>query len=160
TKIDFVPTELMTQASGEAKVEARGGTTRIELSLKGMTSPSKLGAEFLTYVLWVITPDGRSGNTGEILLNKNGEGQLNTSTPAQPFARIITAEPYFAVRVPSEMVILENEVRKSTKARIFPANDFKLMRRAQYAKLGNPLAMTPDLASTPLEVYEARNAVE
>jgi len=160
TKVDFVPTELMPQAAGEAKVEAKSGTTKIELSLKGMTPPSRLGAEFLTYVLWVITPDGRYGNTGEILINKNGDGQLNTTTPAQTFAMIITAEPYFAVRVPSEMVILENELRKNTKAKIFPANDFKLMRRGQYAKLGNPLAMTPDLATTPLEVYEARNAVE
>ena len=160
TKVDFVPTDLMPQASGEAKVEARNGATRIELSLRGMTPPSKFGAEFLTYVLWAITPDGRYGNTGEILLNKNGEGQLNTTTPAQTFAMVITAEPYFAVRVPSEMVILENDVRKNTKAKIFPANDFKLMRRAQYAKLGNPLAMTPDLSNTPLEVYEARNAVE
>src|SRR5215813_2714799 len=125
TKVDFVPTELMPQAAGEAKVDAKSGTTKIELSLKGMTPPSRLGAEFLTYVLWAITPDGRYGNTGEILLNKNGEGQLNTTTPAQTFAMVITAEPYFAVRVPSEMVILENDVRKNTKAQIFPANDFK-----------------------------------
>jgi outer membrane protein OmpA-like peptidoglycan-associated protein len=160
TKVDFVPTQLMPQATGDAKVEAKSGATKIEVSLKGMTPPSRLGAEFLTYVLWVITPDGRYGNTGEIFINKNGDGQLNTTTPAQTFAMIITAEPYFAVRVPSEMVILENEVRKNTKAQIFPANDFKLMRRGQYAKLGNPLAMTPDLSTTPLEVYEARNAVE
>jgi len=160
TKVDFLATELMARATGEAKVEAKSTTTRIDLSLRGMTPPSKLGAEFLTYVLWVITPDGRSGNVGEIFLNKDGEGRLNTTTPAQTFAMIITAEPYFAVRVPSEMVILENEVRKNTKAQIFPVNDFKLIKRAQYEKLGNPLAMTPDVERVPLEVYEARNSVE
>jgi outer membrane protein OmpA-like peptidoglycan-associated protein len=72
----------------------------------------------------------------------------------------VTAEPYFAVRLPSEMVILENDTRKGTKGQIFPVNDFKLMKRAQYEKLGNPLALTPDLERVPLQVYEARNAVE
>ena len=68
-----------------------------------MQQPSKLSAEFLTYVLWVVTPDGRSGNTGEIVISKNGEAKLSATTPAQALAMIITAEPYFAVRVPSEL---------------------------------------------------------
>ncbi len=160
TKVDLIGTDLMAQATGEAKVEAKTGATSIEVSIKNMQQPSKLGAEFLTYVLWAVTPDGRAGNTGEIVINKNGEGKLSATTPAQTFALIITAEPYFLVRVPSEMVVLENETRKNTKGQIFPVNDFKLMRRAQYEKLGNPLAMTPDLKTVPLEVYEARNAVD
>jgi len=160
TKVDLNGTDLMAQAIGEARVEAKTGATNIEISLKNMTEPSKLGAEFLTYVLWVVTPDGRTGNTGELLINKNGEAKLNATTPAQTFAMLITAEPYFAVRVPSEMVVLENETRKSTKGQIFPVNDFKLMKRGQYEKLGNPLAMTPDLEHVPLQVYEARNAVD
>ena len=160
TKVDLNGTDLMAQAMGEARVEAKPGATNIEISLKNMTEPSKLGAEFLTYVLWVVTPDGRTGNTGELLINKNGEAKLNATTPAQTFAMLITAEPYFAVRVPSEMVVLENEIRKSTKGQIFPVNDFKLMKRGQYEKLGNPLAMTPDLEHVPLQVYEARNAVD
>jgi outer membrane protein OmpA-like peptidoglycan-associated protein len=160
TKVDLKGTELMSAASGEAKVEAKPGATTIELSLIGMTQPSTLGAEFLTYVLWVVTPDGRSGNIGEIIINKNGEGKLKATTPAQTFALLVTAEPYFAIRFPSEMVILENDTRKNTKGQIFPVNDFKLMRRAQYEKLGNPLAMTPDLERVPLQLYEARNAVD
>jgi outer membrane protein OmpA-like peptidoglycan-associated protein len=160
TKVDLTPTDLMPQAIGEAKVEAKTGATNIEVTLRNMQQPSKLGAEFLTYVLWAVTPDGRTGNTGEIVINKNGEGKLNATTPAQTFALIITAEPYSLVRVPSELVVLENETRKNTKGQIFPVNDFKLMKRAQYAKLGNPLAMTPDLKTVPLEVYEARNAVD
>jgi len=160
TKLDFHGTALMPQATGEAKVEAKTGATSIAIALKNLTQPSGLGAEFLTYVLWVVTPDGRSGNTGEILINKNGEGRLRATTPAQTFAMIVTAEPYFAVHVPSEMVILENDTRKDTKGQIFPINDFKLMKRAQYEKLGNPLAMTPDLERVPLQMYEARNAVD
>jgi outer membrane protein OmpA-like peptidoglycan-associated protein len=161
TKIDLDGTQLMSQASGEVKVEAKQGATSLDVSVSGMAQfPSGLGAEFLTYVLWVITPDGRTANTGEILINKNGEGKLSATTPAQTFALIVTAEPYFAVRLPSEMVVLENDTRKNTKGQIFPVNDFKLMKRAQYEKLGNPLALTPDLARVPLQMYEARNAVD
>jgi outer membrane protein OmpA-like peptidoglycan-associated protein len=160
TKVDLLGTTLMPQAVGEAKVEAKQGATSIEVSVKNVTPPSNLGAEFLTYVLWVVTPDGRTGNTGEILINKNGEGKLSVTSPAQTFSLIVTAEPYFAVRLPSEMVVLENDTRKNTKGTIFPVNAYKLMRRAQYAKLGNPLALTPDLERIPLQVYEARNAVD
>jgi len=160
TKVDLKGTDLMSEAIGEIRVEAKTGATSITVAIKGMSQPSKLGAEFLTYVLWVVTPDGRTGNTGEVLINRNGEGKLNATTPAQTFAMIVTAEPYFAVRAPSEMVVLENDTRKNTKGEIFPVNDFKLMKRAQYEQLGNPLAMTPDLEHVPLQVYEARNAVD
>src|SRR5215469_2092935 len=160
TKVDFEGTELMPAAAGEAKVEAKTGATSIEVSLSGMKQPSTLGAEFLTYVLWVITPDGRTGNTAEIVINKDGEAKFKVTTPAQTFAMIVTAEPYFAVRLPSEMVALENDTRKNTKGQIFPVNDFRLMKRAQYEKLGNPLSLTPDLKRVPLQVYEARNAVD
>ena len=90
TKVDMKGADLMPQANGEAKVEieAKGGRTKVSVSLKGMTPPTHLGAEFLTYVLWVVTPEGRTGNTGEILLNKKGEGKLGATTPAQTFSLI------------------------------------------------------------------------
>ncbi len=160
TTVDLKGTELMSSAIGEAKVEAKTGATTVEVTITGMKQPSSLSAEFLTYVLWVVTPDGRAGNVGEIPITKNGEGKLKTTTPAQTFCMLITAEPYFAVRVPSEMIVAENDTRKNTKGQIFPINDFKLMKRAQYEKLGNPLAMIPDLEHVPLQMYEARNAVD
>jgi len=160
SKVDLKGTDLIPQANGEAKVEAKQGKTNIEVTINGLEQPSKLGAEFLTYVLWVITPDGRTGNLGELLVNKDGEAKLNASTPAQTFSMIVTAEPYFAVRLPSETVVLESEARKDTKGKRFPVNEYKLMKRTQYEKLGNPLAMTPDLERVPLEMYEARNAVD
>jgi outer membrane protein OmpA-like peptidoglycan-associated protein len=161
TKVDLKATDLMPNASGEGKVEikAKAGRTNVEVNIKGVTSPSSLGAEFLTYVLWAVTPEGRTGNLGEILLNKDGEGKLSATTPAQTFSLIVTAEPYFAVRFPSEMVVLQSQVRKDTEGKMFPIAEYKLMRRAQYEKLGNPLALTPD-PNTPLEIYEARNAIE
>jgi outer membrane protein OmpA-like peptidoglycan-associated protein len=160
TKVDLKGTELMPEAHGEAKVEAKQAKTNIEASIKNLQSPSKLGTEFLTYVLWIVTVDGRTGNSGELLVNKNGEAKLNTTTPAQTFSIIVTAEPYFAVRLPSEKVVLESRVRKGTKGKLFPVNEYKLMRSNQYEKLGNPLAMTLDLKHVPLDMYEARNAVE
>jgi outer membrane protein OmpA-like peptidoglycan-associated protein len=153
-------TSLMPQANGEAKVEAKTGITNIEVKVTGMGMASKLGTEFLTYVLWAVSPDGRTGNIGEIRTDNAGKGELKTTTQSQTFSLIITAEPYLAVRQPSELVVLENETKKGTKGKIFPINDYKLMKRAQYQKMGNPMGLTLDLKNVPLEMYEARNAVE
>lgn len=160
TKVIFIGTTAAPAASGEAKVEAKTAGTDIDVRVKGMPVPTTLGAEFLTYVLWTITPDGSTTNLGEIAMDKNGEGKGSFTAQSQTFALIVTAEPYFAVQLPSEIVVLENDTKKNTKGKIYPDNNYKLMVRSQYAKLGNPLALTLDLKNTPLDVYEARNAVE
>jgi outer membrane protein OmpA-like peptidoglycan-associated protein len=160
TKVIFVGTAAAPNASGQAKVDAKKPGTDIDLKVSGLPQPTTLGAEFLTYVLWTITPDGTTSNQGEIPIDKNGNGKLSATAQSQTFAMIITAEPYFAVQLPSEIVVLENDTKKNTKGKIFPDNDYKLMKRSQYAKLGNPLALTPDLKKVPLDLYEARNAVD
>jgi outer membrane protein OmpA-like peptidoglycan-associated protein len=160
TKVDLKASGAVPQATGEAKVEAKKGVTEIEASVKGLIPASKLATELITYVLWVVSPDGRTSNVGEIQIKPNGEGELKATTQLQTFSLLVTAEPYFAVRQPSENIVLENELRKGTKGRIFPVKEYKLMRRAQYQKMGNPLALTLDLKTVPLEMYEARNAVE
>jgi outer membrane protein OmpA-like peptidoglycan-associated protein len=159
-KVDMVGTQAAPQASGEAKAEAKTGGTTIGLKVAGMPQPTSIGAEFLTYVLWTVTPDGTTTNLGQIPLNQNGEGKLDVRAQTQTFALIVTAEPYYAVRMPSEVVVLVNETRKKTKGKIYPDNSYKLMKRGEYAKLGNPLGMTLDLKKVPLDMYEARNAVE
>jgi len=160
TKVIFLGTTAAPNASGEAKVQAKTGGTDIDLKVKGMPQPTVLGAEFLTYVLWTVTPDGSTNNLGEIPIDKDGNGKLSVTAPSQTFAMIVTAEPYFAVQLPSEVVVLENDTKKNTKGKIFPDNNYQLMKRSQYAKLGNPLALTPDLKKVPLDMYEARNAVD
>jgi outer membrane protein OmpA-like peptidoglycan-associated protein len=160
TKVIFVGAPDAPNASGEAKVEAKKGGTDIEVKVKGLPQPTSLGAEFLTYVLWIVTPDGATTNLGEIPIDKNGEGKLNTTAQSQTFAMGVTAEPYFAVAIPSEVVVLINDTTKKTKGKIFPENSYKLMKRSEYAKLGNPLALTLDLKNVPLDMYEARNAVD
>jgi outer membrane protein OmpA-like peptidoglycan-associated protein len=157
--IDFKETGLISPLTGTAKVSAKPGVTNVEVNIQGLESPAKLGAEFLTYVLWAVSPDGRAINLGGIPVN-NGKGTLKTTTQLQTFSLFVTAEPYSAVRQPSEMLVLENVLRQGTKGKIFPVNNYPLMKRAQYQKLGNPLALTPDLKNVPLEMYEARNAVE
>jgi len=160
TKINLTATSVAPQASGEAKVEAKKSGTSIEVKLKGMPQPTTLGPELLTYVLWAVTPDGGARNLGEIPINEDGEGKAKANTASQTFSLVVTAEPYYAVRIPNEEVVLENERKKNTKGQLFPDTNYKLMFRGQYAKTGNPLALKPDLKDTPLDVYEARNAVE
>lgn len=160
TKINLVATSAASGASGEAKVEAKKGGTTIDVKVKGMPQPTSLGPEFLTYVLWNVSPDGGAHNLGEIPINKDGEGKLTATAASQTFSLIVSAEPYFAVRIPSELVVLENERKKNTKGQVFPDTNYKLMFRNQYALTGNPLALTPDLKNNPLDIYEARNAVE
>ncbi len=161
TKVNMVGTDLMPNGTGDVKVEIKSKADRasVNLSVKGLQPAQTVGTEFLTYVLWIVTPEGRTGNLGEVLLNKNGEGKLSATTPAQAFSLIVTAEPYFAVRVPSEMVVLQSVPNKKTQGKIFPVSEYKLMKRAQYQKMGNPLSLTLD-PKTPLSVYEARNSVE
>jgi len=159
TKVIFNGTTAAANASGEAKVEAKKSGTDIELKVKGMPQATSLGPEFLTYVLWTISPDGSTTNQGEIPIDKDGNGKLNATAQSQTFAMIVTVEPYFAVELPSEVIVLENDTKKNTKGKIYPDNNFKLMKRSQYAKEGNPMNLTPDLKAAPLDVYEARNAV-
>ena len=160
TQVIFVGTPSAPNASGEAKVEAKKSGTAIEVKVKGMPQPTTLGSEFLTYVLWIVTPDGATTSLGEIPIDKNGEGKLNTIAQSQTFAMGVTAEPYSAVALPSEVVVLVNDTKKNTRGKIYPENSYKLMKRSQYAKLGNPLALTLDLKNVPLDMYEARNAVD
>lgn len=161
TKVNLIATEQAVGASGQAKVQIKSKADRasVEIEVRGLKPASTIGAEFLTYVLWDVTPEGRTDNLGEVLLNKNGDGKLSATTPSQAFSLIVTAEPYFAVRIPSEILVLQSEPTKSTQGNKIPVSDYKLMKRAQYQKLGNPLGMTLD-PKIPLSVYEARNAVE
>jgi outer membrane protein OmpA-like peptidoglycan-associated protein len=160
TKIALIATGATPQARGEAKVEAKTGATYIEADVKGLAQPTRFGAEFLTYVLWAVSPEGSTYNLGEIRIDNAGEGKLKTSTQLQAFSLFVAAEPYFAVRQPSDVLVLENEIGKNTKGEVFLVHEYKLMARAQYAQLGNPLALSLDLKHVPLEMYEARNAAE
>jgi outer membrane protein OmpA-like peptidoglycan-associated protein len=159
TKIDFRGTELLPQARGEAKVESKQGYIEIEVEFAGLQPATKNGAEYLTYVLWAITPEGRTANLGEILLNGN-RSKLNVTTELQVFGLVVTAEPYYAVTQPSDLIVMENVVRADTKGKIEEIEaKYELLQRGQYQRLANTLGLKID-QKMPLELYEARNAVQ
>ncbi len=159
TKIDFNGTALMPDAHGSAKVEGKKGYIAIEADFRDMPPATQFGAEYLTYVLWAVTPDGRTSNLGEILRDGNN-GKLNVTTELQEFGLIVTAEPYFAVSRPSDVVALENEVRRDTNGGVEPIDaKYELFERGQYSHLANVLDLQVN-GKVPLELYEARNAVQ
>jgi outer membrane protein OmpA-like peptidoglycan-associated protein len=156
--VDFVGTELMPKAQGEAKVESKKGYIEVEVEFKNLGSPTQFGTEYLTYVLWAVSPEGRTTNLGELVV-KDGGAKLDVTSDMQVFAMGVTAEPYFAVRTPSSVVVLKNEPRKSTQGKIFVVDTkVDLLERGHYQKLGNPLGMQPD-KKTPPDLYQARNAI-
>jgi outer membrane protein OmpA-like peptidoglycan-associated protein len=160
TRIDFVGTALAPQAKGSGEVESKKGYIQVEAKFEGLESAQKFGAEYLTYVLWSISPEGRVSNLGEIIL-KNGKGRLNVTTELQIFGLFITAEPYFAVRQPSDLIVLDNELRKDTRGKVYIIESkLELLKRGQYAKLANPLELRVDTKNVPLELYQARNALQ
>src|ERR1043166_2793680 len=159
TKIDFRGTELLPSSYGEAKVESKQGYIAIEVEFRNLQPATKYGAEYLTYVLWAVTPEGRTANLGEILLNGTSS-KLDVTTELQVFGLVVTAEPYFAVTRPSDLIVMENEVRVDTKGKIEEIDaKYELLKRGQYEHLANPLALKVDRRQ-PLELYEARNAVQ
>lgn len=160
TRIDFVGSSLMPAARGVGEVESKKGYIQIEAKFENLEPAQKFGAEYLTYVLWSISPEGRVANLGEIVL-KNGKGRLNVTTELQIFGLFVTAEPYYAVRQPSDVIVLDNELRKDTRGKVYIIDSkLELLKRGQYEKLANPLNLTVDTRNVPLELYEARNAIE
>jgi outer membrane protein OmpA-like peptidoglycan-associated protein len=163
TKVDFQGTALMPDAEGEAKVESKQGYVEIEVEFDDLNFPaSKFGPEYLTYVLWAITPEGRATNLGEVILNGN-ESKLNVTTELQNFALIVTAEPYFAVTQPSDVVVMENAIRSDTRGKIDVVDaKYELLQRGQYVLNvdGNRFEAVRQDPDVPLELLEARNAVQ
>jgi outer membrane protein OmpA-like peptidoglycan-associated protein len=160
TKINFTGTDLMSGAQGEATVQSKRGDTKIVIELQGLQRPTTFGNEYLTYVLWAISPEGRPVNLGEILLGGNHRSKLETTTQLQAFALIVTAEPYYAVRRPSNLVVLENEVRSDTVGTTEAVESkYELIDRGGYIPTGYTFDPVVLNAKLPLEFFEARNAM-
>jgi outer membrane protein OmpA-like peptidoglycan-associated protein len=160
TRIDFQGTDLMPAVSGEAKVESKRGAMEIEVEFAGLDKPTTFGTEYLTYVLWAISPEGRSANLGEVLVGENHRSKLDVTTDLQSFALIVTAEPYYAVRRPSNVVIAENLIRPDTVGTSEAVDaKYELIDRGGYIPTGyhfDPVVLN---AKLPLEFFEARNSV-
>ena len=162
TRIDFKGTSLLPEARGNAEVASKKGAIHIDTEFKGLQAARTFGPEYLTYVMWAITPEGRPVNLGEVLPNDEGQSSLNVTSDLQAFGLIVTAEPYFAVTQPSDVVVMENEVRNDTTGIVEQVDaKYELLQRGQY-EMNVPTAdLQPIIADskTPLELYEARNAI-
>jgi len=160
TDVNLAGTPLLPFSSGEAKVRSKRGTLEVEVEFNNLRSPTIFGNEYLTYVMWAISPEGRPVNLGEVLVGDNGRSKLTATTDLQAFALIVTAEPYFAVRQPSNVVVLENVVTLETKGTSEQVNaKYELMERGGYIPTGYKFDPVVLNANLPLEFYEARNAL-
>ena len=162
THVNFKGTTLLPEGGGNAEVKSKQGAIHIEAEFSGLQPAGRFGPEYLTYVLWAISPEGRPANLGEVLLNHEGHSKLNVTSNLQTFALIVTAEPYFAVTQPSDVVVMENEIRSDTKGTVEQVEaKYELLQRGLYESDINPADMQPMKggSKTPLELYEARNAV-
>src|SRR4029077_4317881 len=160
TKLDFAGTDLMPQANGQAKLESKKGYIEIEVEFGNLQKPTTFGSEYLTYVLWAISPEGRAVNLGEILVGDNHRSKVDVTTDLQAFALLVTAEPYFAVRQPSNVVVLENVIRADVKGTTEAVNaKYELLERGGYIPTGYKFDPVVLNANLPLEFFEARNAL-
>ena len=158
TKINFAGTVILPKARGEAKVESKQGYIEIEVEFDNLQAAPMHGQEYLTYVLWAITPEGRATNLGEVLLNGT-KSKLNVTTENQAFGLIVTAEPYFSVTQPSDVVVLEYMVRPDTVGKVDVIDaKYDLLQRGNYSALvTQKMVVDPKV---PIELYEARQAVQ
>lgn len=161
TTIDFRGTPLLPGARGEAKVESKQGYIEIEVEFDDLQPATRFGPEYLTYVMWAISPEGRAINLGEVLLNGT-KSKLNVTTDLQTFGLVVTAEPYFSVTQPSDVVVMQNFLRPETRGKVEQIQaKYELLQRGQYSVNVPPSELKPMSldSKTPLEIYEARNAV-
>jgi outer membrane protein OmpA-like peptidoglycan-associated protein len=161
TRLDFKGTSLAPEVKGKIEVNSRKGYIQVKASIRNLPPATKFGGSYLAYVLWAITPNGNTKSLGEFLVNGEGDASLNVTTNLQAFGLIVTAEPYFAISQPSDVVVAENVVREDTlgKTEAMEAT-YALLPRDSYPVLGPGVAMPqPPDKDVPLELYEARNAL-
>ena len=162
TKIGFAGTALLPGAKGEAEVSGEKGYMRIDARFEKLQPPERFGREYLTYVLWAVTPEGRAKNLGEVQYDDN-DARVKVTTDLQAFGLIVTAEPYFAVMQPSDVVVLENVVREDTKGQVEPIQaHYEALKRGAYLmnRDATQLKIKALEPGAPLDLAQARNAIE
>src|SRR5215471_10105159 len=157
--VGFHGTDLMSNASGEAKVQGKKSSVEIEAKVEGLDDPTRFGLEYLTYVLWAVSPQGRAVNLGELVLD-HGNSHLKAITDLQTFGMIVTAEPYFAVNQPGNVVVMENAIPAGSRQEDIDAK-FELLARGTYSSTQTRIenAIFGIDQKTPRVLFEARNAV-
>lgn len=172
TRVDMKGTLLLPKADGEAKVEVKSGYTEVDVNFRKLDPPTQFGNEFLTYVLWAITPDGHSINLGEVIANGSNKAHMRVTCPNSTFGLLVTAEPYFSVPYPSDVVVMESQVRPDTVGQVENVEaKYELLPRGQYtlnikprdlpsASMKGPEGVSMNEYEATVALYQARNAVQ
>lgn len=159
TNIDFQGTSLLPTAKGRGVVEPRSGSYGVSATFEKLVPPQTFGKEYTTYVAWAVTPEGRSTNLGEVALDGT-KARIQAATELQAFGLLITAEPYFAVTKPSDVVVLENVVRSDTYGTNMPMDaKFEAFQRGAYNGAQLQPAVQSGKRKIPNDLFQARNAV-
>jgi hypothetical protein len=170
TKVDFRGTVLAPDTRGNATIEAKAGAVIIHAKLAGLDVPAKFGPQYLTYVLWAISPEGQTERLGEVITNHKDDAKLEVTTSLQTFGLLVTAEPYFAVTKPGPVVVMENVLRPDTIGASEPVSaKYELLPRAETytvnlqpaaAAAGNGPMVSQREYEAVLAIYQARNAIQ
>jgi len=119
-KTEFEPTALMLNTKGLAQVAiTKEGSVSVKAQFNGLTGPTKFGNEYLTYILWGITPKGQPLKIGELSVTGDA-ARLVASTVLRTFGMLVTAEPYYAVTRPSNIVVLVGKSMGETQPPFAP----------------------------------------
>ena len=171
TKVGLQGTVLLPEARGEARIEPSTGAVEVKAKLENLASPDRFGRQYLTYVMWAITPEGRATNLGEIVTDPDNDGKLKTATELQTFALVVTAEPYYAVTQPSDVVVMENVILPDTQGRIQTVDArYELLHRGEYTldvaaaedsaeDSAQPMVSRKEYEAL-LALYQAQNAIQ
>lgn len=157
TSLDFRGTEQLIVAKGSAQIKIERGAAQIDAKFQDLLPPVIFGPEYSAFVLWAITSQGRVLNLGEVVI-RGDRGEIKTSVPLQSFGLIVTAEPYSAISIPSNVVVLENvRVSRTSTATSRITPPIEMVEQGQYAAAGiEPFDWDSEL---PRDLFQARNAV-
>jgi outer membrane protein OmpA-like peptidoglycan-associated protein len=123
-KMDTAPTKA--KLKGEVKYEA--GQARVSLSFSNMEPAVLFGGDIAAYVVWAVSSSAPPENLGELIVTKKGaSGSQEYSTGKKDFALMVTAEPFYLVSRPFELVLFTSAPKdtKKTPGTTFIFQDFR-----------------------------------
>jgi len=161
TEVHMRGTRLAPEAQVKLKIGSRPGFVELDINrggISGLKPAHRLGKDFLTYVLWAVSLDGKASNLGEITFDGERPVSVNLTTPYQTFWLMVTAEPNYAVVDPSAQVVLYSVKQVSTSENAALPIKGDLFFFTHYAAYETVPGGAID--AVPNQLLQARKAVE